>query len=77
MKRILATAVSAVFALSLMAGPASAKVDTPADGRCVAAGVKILKGGIGAVAPTVPPGTIAGVIIAHTNGDGSFSGAKC
>jgi hypothetical protein len=78
MKRILATAASAAFAMSLMAGPAFAKVEAPpADGACVAQGVQNLKGAIGTVAPVAGPGAVAGVIIAHTNGDGSFSGANC
>ena len=75
MKRILATAAGAAIALSLMAGPAAAKVNTPADGACVAAGVQTLKGAIGTVAPVAGPGAVAGVIIDHTNGIGTLSNA--
>jgi hypothetical protein len=79
MKRMLATAAAAALALSLTAGPAMARPveSPPADGACVAAGVKNLRGAIGGVASTSGAGTIAGVILAHTNGDGSVSGASC
>jgi hypothetical protein len=78
MKRTLTTAAAAAFALSMLAGPAFAgPVNAPADGACVAAGVKILRGAIGTVAPSADPGAVAGVIIAHTNGNAPLSGASC
>lgn len=76
MKRLLVSAATAAMALSLTAGPAFARpVNPPADGACVAAGVQALRGAIGTVAPVAPPGAVADVIIAHTNGDDPLSGA--
>ncbi|GEM_PF-5183339 len=78
-KRTLATAAAAAMALSLTAGPAFAAPPSGApaggDGACVAAGVQTLKGAIGPAAVATPPGTIAAVILAHTNGDDPLTGA--
>lgn len=80
-KRTFATAAAAAMALSLTAGPAFAAPPggAPAggDGACVAAGVQILKGAIGPTAAAADPGTIAAVILAHTNGESPVSEAAC
>jgi hypothetical protein len=78
MKRLVAAAATAALALTLTAGPAAARPDAAragGDGACVAAGVKTLKGAIGTVAPASPPGTIAAVILAHTNGEAPVTNA--
>jgi hypothetical protein len=74
-KRTLATAAAAALALSLTAGPAFAQGVAGGDGQCVSAGVKTLKGNIGGAASTLGAGAVAGVIIAHTNGDDPLTGA--
>lgn len=84
-KRMFATAAAAAMALSMMAGPAFAAPGGVAgppggltgggDGACVSAGVQTLKGAIGPAAKAAPPGTIASVILAHTNGDDPLTGA--
>ena len=62
-----AIAVAGVSVVSF-AGAADAKGHSPANGACVAAGVKSLQGAIGGVASSSAPGTIATVIAAHVNG---------
>jgi len=73
-KRMLATAAATALALSLTAGPAFAQGVGGGDGKCVSAGVQTLKGDIGGAASGLGGRAVAGVILAHTNGDGSFTG---
>jgi hypothetical protein len=78
MKRILATAATAALALTLTAGPAAARPELPrggGDGACVAAGTQTLKGDIGGAASGLGGLAVAGVILAHTNGDDPLTGA--
>jgi hypothetical protein len=78
-KRMFVMAAAAAMALSLTAGPAFAGppggLKGGGDGACVSAGVKVLKGAIGPAAVANPPGTIAAVILAHTNGLDPLTGA--
>lgn len=70
-RRLLLLVVSSALTLGLIAGPAAAapRFDGPADGACVSQGVQGLKGAIGGVASTTPPGTIADVIEFHLTGE--------
>ena len=70
-RRVVLVIAGGTLALGMLAGPAAAAgpFDGPADGACVTQGVQSLKGAIGGVASTTPPGTVAAVIGLHLTGE--------